>query len=277
MRIGQEAPQPEKPPQPSKGTRASSLARGLVTTTLSFQLLVMERLVYGMWGLRKRYFKSPTQSSSFVSFPIQLRSFKPAAEDFVDQFSLSLLGSSRNSDRTGAFLTASADSTLRLWDVRDSDSSRPHQVFRGHTSDVWSVEVFQNGSNFVSSSEDGSCRIWDVRWPHSLMTLPDPLGSVGSAAVGAVPSVSGRLVFVSYREGEIESRLRAIDVLTGDLASTLSGHNNHISALAMSADGSALWFVSSFPPFFHLLPQHCLLGQHPSDLGLTRRDRLKLG
>src|SRR5262249_6868116 len=68
--------------------------------------------------------------------------------------------------------SASADQTIRLWDV--SDPNRPHslgQPLTGHTDAVSSVAFAPNGRTLASASADRTVRLWDVsdpNRPHSL-------------------------------------------------------------------------------------------------------------
>ncbi|VIO92239.1 Uncharacterized protein BM_BM1970 [Brugia malayi] len=57
-------------------------------------------------------------------------------------------------------VTASRDSTFRLWDFRESIQSVA--VFQGHIDSVTSV-VFSCGEKLVSGSDDRSIKVWDLR------------------------------------------------------------------------------------------------------------------
>ncbi|VDK87492.1 unnamed protein product [Litomosoides sigmodontis] len=57
-------------------------------------------------------------------------------------------------------VTASRDSTFRLWDFRESIQSVA--VFQGHNDSVTSV-VFSTGDKLVSGSDDRSFKVWDLR------------------------------------------------------------------------------------------------------------------
>uniref|UniRef100_A0A915PWS9 WD repeat-containing protein 37 n=1 Tax=Setaria digitata TaxID=48799 RepID=A0A915PWS9_9BILA len=57
-------------------------------------------------------------------------------------------------------VTASRDSTFRLWDFRESIQSVA--VFQGHNDSVTSV-VFSSGDKLVSGSDDRSIKVWDLR------------------------------------------------------------------------------------------------------------------
>ncbi|VDD96351.1 unnamed protein product [Enterobius vermicularis] len=57
-------------------------------------------------------------------------------------------------------VTASRDSTFRLWDFRESIQSVA--VFQGHNDSVTSV-VFSTGEKVVSGSDDRCVKVWDLR------------------------------------------------------------------------------------------------------------------
>ena len=54
--------------------------------------------------------------------------------------------------------TASADTTVRLWDVDTGQAFGP--PLKGHTDEVNSVAFSPDGHRLASSSDDGTVRIW---------------------------------------------------------------------------------------------------------------------
>jgi WD40 repeat protein len=63
--------------------------------------------------------------------------------------------------------TASADKTVRLWDL----ASRESRVLRGHKSPVTDVAFLPDGHSLLSTSTDGTLR----QWPDDLPTTPEEL------------------------------------------------------------------------------------------------------
>ncbi|XP_037550057.1 WD repeat-containing protein 37 [Nematolebias whitei] len=65
-------------------------------------------------------------------------------------------------------VTASRDTTFRLWDFRDP-SIHSVNVFQGHTDTVTSA-VFTVGDNVVSGSDDRTVKVWDLKNMRSPIT-----------------------------------------------------------------------------------------------------------
>uniref|UniRef100_A0A8R1Y2E5 WD repeat-containing protein 37 n=1 Tax=Onchocerca volvulus TaxID=6282 RepID=A0A8R1Y2E5_ONCVO len=86
-------------------------------------------------------------------------------------------------------VTASRDSTFRLWDFRESIQSVA--VFQGHNDSVTSV-VFSSGDKLVSGSDDRSIKVWDLRNMRSAIVtvrLDSAVNrlSISSRSVVAIP------------------------------------------------------------------------------------------
>ncbi len=94
--------------------------------------------------------------------------------------------------------SASADQTIRLWDISDvqsasdsprqlprssrpengDDEPRPHTTLRGHQLEVWSIALLPDQTTLVSGCKDGSVYVWDTtRRPRdrSRLSLPVPV------------------------------------------------------------------------------------------------------
>lgn len=60
----------------------------------------------------------------------------------------------------GSLLSASSDTTLRLW---DSQHGLLKQVLQGHRDQVWSARIRPDGRQVLSGSADGELRLWDTQ------------------------------------------------------------------------------------------------------------------
>jgi WD40 repeat protein/serine/threonine protein kinase len=59
--------------------------------------------------------------------------------------------------------SASADETIRLWDLHNLEQRRPVSVLRGHPNHVLSLAFTPDGRTLVSGAEDGRVQLWRVR------------------------------------------------------------------------------------------------------------------
>src|SRR5688572_33343044 len=56
-------------------------------------------------------------------------------------------------------VSASADSTLRVWDLA---TGRAHAILVGHTAEVRAVAIMADGQDAISASADGTLRVWNI-------------------------------------------------------------------------------------------------------------------
>lgn len=66
--------------------------------------------------------------------------------------------------------SASADQTIRLWDLSDPVGGQtspgvrsPRATLRGHQLEVWSLALLPDGFTLISGSKDGEVKVWDTR------------------------------------------------------------------------------------------------------------------
>ena len=66
--------------------------------------------------------------------------------------------------------SASADQTIRLWDVENPAQPRPVGVLRGHNAEVWDLVLLPDNVTLMSGAKDGSVRAWDTTKEQRIQT-----------------------------------------------------------------------------------------------------------
>ncbi|CAA7263775.1 unnamed protein product [Cyclocybe aegerita] len=129
------------------------------------------------------------------------------------------------------FVSGACDAMAKLCDIR---TGRAVQTFTGHDSDINAVCFFPNGDAFATGSNDASCRLFDIRADRELNSFAHANLFCGITSVAF--SISGRILFGGYDDWTCN----AWDTLKGDRVGVLTGHENRVSSLGISADGMAL-------------------------------------
>ncbi|KHN20072.1 Guanine nucleotide-binding protein subunit beta-2 [Glycine soja] len=159
--------------------------------------------------------------------------------EFQSGHTADVLSISINRSNSRMFVSGSCDSTARLWDTRVA--SRAVRTFHGHRGDVNTVKFFPDGNRFGTGSDDGTCRLFDIRTGHQLQVYHQQHGDNEAAHVTSIAfSISGRLLFAGYTNGDCyvwDTLLAKVVLNLGSLQNT---HEDRISCLGLSADGSAL-------------------------------------
>jgi WD40 repeat protein len=89
--------------------------------------------------------------------------------------------------------TASADRTVRLWDLSDRDRPRPlGQPLTGHTNAVEAVAFAPDGRTLATASADRTVRLWDLSDRDRPRPLGQPLTGHTSAVRGVAFAPDGR-------------------------------------------------------------------------------------
>ncbi len=133
--------------------------------------------------------------------------------------------------------TASADSTVRLWDAA---TLAPLHVLRGHRATVWSVEFSPDGRRLASTASDGTVRVWDAANGDSLLRL-DWTGR-GIAAVAWRPD-GAELAACSWdrsRERGVWGIVGVWDARTGERRRLMEHGIKPIVSIAWAPDGASL-------------------------------------
>ncbi|KAI6234480.1 Guanine nucleotide-binding protein subunit beta-1-like protein [Aphelenchoides fujianensis] len=123
------------------------------------------------------------------------------------------------------FISASCDSTAKLWDIRDGSCQ---QTFVGHEADINAVDFFPTNNSFVTASDDGTCRLFDIRADQEIAVYGSPEITCGISSVAF--SKSGRLIF------------SGADNFFGYIwdSGLLEGHTNRVSCLGVNATGRSV-------------------------------------
>lgn len=140
---------------------------------------------------------------------------------------MSVSVSSKNSN---LFVSGGCDTLAKLWDTRTDGSVL---TFARHRSDINAIQFLPNGMGFVTGSDDSSISLFDIRaWSH--LAQYNAVDNVGVTSVSA--SESGRFLFGGY---DNFNSIMWDSLKQSDLAS-LAGHDNRVSCLGVSPDGTAL-------------------------------------
>ncbi|MGK7870557.1 nSTAND1 domain-containing NTPase [Falsiroseomonas sp. E2-1-a20] len=129
-------------------------------------------------------------------------------------------------------VTASADGTARLWDLR---GERPQAtVLEGHREQVLHAAFSPDGQRLVTASEDRTARLWDLRGERPQVTVLE--GHRGPVVHAAFSPDGQRLVTASW-----DNTARLWD-LRGERprATVLEGHQGSVRHAAFSPDGQRL-------------------------------------
>lgn len=166
--------------------------------------------------------------------------------------------------------SASADKTIKLWDVNGTLL----KTLKGHRNTVWSVNFSPDGKLLASTGNDGSIKVWNAETGNLIKTLQghNPmLASVNFSPNGKILSVTswnGTVGLFDLERGKLLKIIRAHQDIAGDsrfspdgklLASasfdktvklwrvedrkavrTLTGHRDRITRISFSPDGKLL-------------------------------------
>ena len=123
-------------------------------------------------------------------------------------------------------LTASNDTTVRLWDAQTGQEIRQ---FNGHTELVTNAIFCPNGELVLTSSADGTVRLWDVQTGQEIDRLPDHDSSVWGLAI----TPDGQTILTSDESGSAW----LWDLQNMQLIHELSGHGDIVLWGDFSPDG----------------------------------------
>ncbi|KAI5751846.1 hypothetical protein M8J77_011341 [Diaphorina citri] len=134
------------------------------------------------------------------------------------------------SETGNTFVSGSSDKLVNIWDMRTGYCV---QSFEGHQSDVNSVKFHPSGDAVATGSDDATCRLFDLRADKEVACYKKDSILFGATSVDF--SVSGRLLFAGYNDYTIN----VWDSLKCCRVNHLMGHENRVSCLQVSPDGTA--------------------------------------
>uniref|UniRef100_A0A3Q3B178 G protein subunit beta 5 n=1 Tax=Kryptolebias marmoratus TaxID=37003 RepID=A0A3Q3B178_KRYMA len=138
------------------------------------------------------------------------------------------------SETGNTFVSGGCDMKANVWDMR---SGQNIQSFDSHVSDINCVNLFACAcGEFFSNGSVGTpqCRFYDLRADREVAVYQKDSIVFGASSVDF--SLSGRLLFAGYNDYTIN----VWDVLKGNRISILFGHENRVSRVRVSPDGTAL-------------------------------------
>ncbi len=142
------------------------------------------------------------------------------------------------SDDTKMALSASSDSTLRLWNL---ETGLWEDILRGHTDKVTACSLSADGCLALSASADKTLRFWDLRDTKKVVCLKVLEGHTDQVTDCALSRDGKRCVSCS-----LDETVRIWDVSADDNSHVvLRGHQDAVTCCSLSAD-STLVLSGSF-------------------------------
>ncbi|CAM1297019.1 GNB5 (predicted) [Pycnogonum litorale] len=135
------------------------------------------------------------------------------------------------SETGNTFVSGGCDRMALVWDMRNGQCV---QSFEGHESDINAVKFYPSGDAIATGSDDATCRLYDLRSDREVAVYSKSSIIFGVNSVDF--SISGRLLFAGYNDYTVN----VWDTLKCCRLSILYGHENRVSCLAVSPDGTAL-------------------------------------
>ncbi len=130
-----------------------------------------------------------------------------------------------------AVVTASADSTARVWDLKTGQST----PLEGHTAGVISASFNPTGDAVVTASADSTARVWDLKTGQST-----PLEGHTAGVISASFNPTGDAVVTASYDGTA----RVWDLKTGQ-STPLEGHTAWVRSASFNPTGDAVVTASN--------------------------------
>lgn len=140
------------------------------------------------------------------------------------------------SETGNTFVSVGCDRKALIWDTRIGHCGQNQfiQSFKAHQADINSVKFYPSGDSIVTASDDTTCRLYDLRADREVAVYQKSSILFGINAVDL--SISGRILFA----GGNDYSIHVWDVLRCNRICILYGHENRVTSVRVSSDGTAL-------------------------------------
>lgn len=134
------------------------------------------------------------------------------------------------------FVSVGCDKRALIWDTRVGHCGQNQyiQSFKAHIADINTVKFYPSGDSIVTGSDDTTCRLYDLRADREVAVYQKDSILFGINSVDL--SISGRILFA----GGNDYTIHVWDTLKCARICILYGHENRVSCVRVSADGTAL-------------------------------------
>ena len=136
--------------------------------------------------------------------------------------------------------SASADQTVRLWDI---DSGGQRRVLRGHHDWVMCLAMSPDGTLLASGGGDGTVRLWNVKTGQdrgSFKGLSKAIHSLAFSPDGKTLAVGGEGPPIDRLTSQGMGELKLWDLATRSEIATLEGHVGVVTSVVFTPDGKTL-------------------------------------
>ncbi|MFC4078657.1 WD40 repeat domain-containing protein [Amycolatopsis samaneae] len=138
-------------------------------------------------------------------------------------------------------VTAGADRTVRLWDVRESGHPRPlGPPLTGYGSWIASANFSPDGHTLVTAGDDHTFRLFDVADPAHPRLLGSPLDGGGGTIYTATVSPDGHTLATANADAAVRLWNITDPARPVPIGEPLRGHTAAVRTVAFSPDGQRL-------------------------------------